>query len=89
MHVEVSVPEESLGPVTADLNARRAEILQLGPRGKWWIVEALAPLAKLFDYADKLRSLSQGRASTSMEPHQYKEAPPDVLQRLLNPTDYY
>ena len=51
--------------------------------------EAYAPLANLFDYIDAVRSLSQGRASTSMEPHAYKEAPPDVLHRLLNPTDYY
>src|SRR5207245_1608314 len=76
MHVEVVTPEEALGAVTADLNARRAEILESSPRGKWWVVEALAPLAKLFDYADKLRSLSQGRANSTMEPHSYRPAPP-------------
>jgi elongation factor G len=83
MHVEVHVPEESLGPVTADLSARRAEIDHTAPRGKWWVVEARAPLAKMFDYADKLRSLSQGRASSSMEPHSYREAPPEVLQSFF------
>jgi elongation factor G len=83
MRVEVSVPDESLGAVTADLNARRSEIIQISPRGKWWVVEALAPLAKMFDYADKLRSLSQGRASSSMEPHSYREAPPEVLQSFF------
>ena len=62
MRIEVAVPEEALGPVTADLSARRAEIQASTPRGKWWVVEALAPLAKMFDYADALRSLSQGRA---------------------------
>jgi elongation factor G len=88
MHVEVATPEESLGPITADLNARRAEILQLGPRGKWWVIEALAPLAKLFDYADKLRSLSQGRASSTMEPHSYRPAPDDVLKGFYDGTAY-
>jgi elongation factor G len=88
MHVEVATPEESLGPITADLNARRSEILQLGPRGKWWVVEALAPLAKLFDYADKLRSLSQGRASSTMEPHSYRPAPDDVLASFYDGTSY-
>jgi elongation factor G len=84
MAVEVAVPEESLGPVTADLNARRAEIRDSSPRGKWWVVEALAPLAKLFDYADKLRSLSQGRASSTMEPHSYAPAPDEVLRGILD-----
>lgn len=84
MSVEVATPEESLGPVTADLNARRAEIQESSPRGKWWVVEARAPLAKMFDYADKLRSLSQGRASSTMEPYAYAPAPDDVLRAILN-----
>ena len=83
MRVEVAVPEEFLGPVTGDLNARRAEIVSSTPRGKWWVVEALAPLAKMFDYADKLRSLSQGRASSTMEPHSYAPAPDEVLRGIL------
>jgi elongation factor G len=83
MKVEVAVPEEALGPVTADLSARRAEIQSSTPRGKWWVVEALAPLAKMFDYADALRSLSQGRASSTMEPHTYAPAPDDVLKAIL------
>jgi elongation factor G len=84
MDVEVATPEESLGPVTADLNARRAEIQESSPRGKWWVVQARAPLAKMFDYADKLRSLSQGRANSTMEPYAYAPAPDDVLRAILN-----
>jgi elongation factor G len=83
MNVEVAVPEEALGPVTADLSARRAEIQATAPRGKWWVVEALAPLAKMFDYADALRSLSQGRASSTMEPHSYAPAPPEVMRGIM------
>jgi elongation factor G len=83
MRVEVAVPEESLGPVTADLSARRAEIQASSPRGKWWVVVALAPLRTMFDYADALRSLSQGRASSTMEPHSYAAAPDEVLKAIL------
>ena len=88
MRVEVAVPEESLGPVTADLSARRAEIQSSAPRGRWWVVEALAPLKEMFDYADKLRSLSQGRASSTMEPHSYARAPDAVLKAILEGEAY-
>jgi elongation factor G len=75
MHLEVTVPEEYLGPVTADLNARRAEIKQMIARGNLRVVEAIVPLKNMFDYADKVRSLSQGRAGYTMEPHSYAPAP--------------
>ena len=88
LRVEVTTPEEFLGPVTADLNARRAEIKDLLSRGKTRIVEALVPAAKMFDYADEVRSISQGRASPSMEPHDYRPAPPEVLDAMLHPEDY-
>src|SRR5207249_11976757 len=80
MHLEVTVPEEYLGPVTADLNARRAEIKELLTRGKLRVIEALVPLAKMFDYSDRVRSLSQGRATFTMEPKTYGPAPDDVLR---------
>lgn len=83
MHLEVTLPEEYLGPVTADLNARRAEISQLLTRGKLRMVEAYVPLRNMFDYSDKVRSLSQGRAGWTMEPHTYAPAPDDVLRGLL------
>ncbi|MFL5340550.1 MAG: elongation factor G [Gemmataceae bacterium] len=85
MRVEVQVPDEYYGAITADLQAKRAEITKTEQRGKWWVVEALVPLARMFDYAEQARSLSQGRASSTMEPHSYREAPPDVLQGILNP----
>jgi elongation factor G len=83
MHLEVTLPEEYLGPVTADLNARRAEISQLLGRGKLRMVEAYVPLRNMFDYSDKVRSLSQGRAGWTMEPHTYAPAPDEVLRNLL------
>ncbi|HLN30590.1 MAG TPA: elongation factor G [Gemmataceae bacterium] len=87
MRLEVTVPEEYLGPVTADLNARRAEIEQLFTRGKLRVIEVLVPLARMFDYSDKIRSLTQGRASWTMEPHAYRPAPDEVLRSMLGTGD--
>jgi elongation factor G len=86
MHLEVTVPEEYLGPVTADLNARRAEITEVMARSKLRVIEALVPLARTFDYSEKVRSLSQGRADWTMEPHAYAPAPEDVLKGFFGET---
>jgi elongation factor G len=80
MHLEVTIPEEYLGAITGDLNARRAEISELLTRGKLRVIEALVPLARTFDYSERVRSLSQGRADWTMEPHAYAPAPEDVLK---------
>ncbi|MFL5329905.1 MAG: elongation factor G [Gemmataceae bacterium] len=82
MKLDVSVPDEFYGNVTADLNARRAEIQATHPHGKWWTITATVPLAKMFDYADRLRSLSQGRASSTMAPHSYAAAPDDIQRQF-------
>jgi elongation factor G len=83
MHLEVTLPEEYLGPVTADLNARRAEITEMHARGKLRVIEARIPLAQTFDYSENVRSLSQGRADWTMEPYAYAPAPPDVLRSFF------
>jgi len=85
MRCEVVIPEDYLGPVTADLNARRAEIREVIARGKLRVVESVVPLRRMFDYSDKVRSLTQGRASWTMEPKSYGPVPQDVLQALMNP----
>jgi len=89
MKLEVTVPEEYLGPVTADLNVRRAEIQQMSPRGKLQMIEATAPLRRMFDYSDAVRSLTQGRAGWSMEPRAYAPVPEDVVRAMLNPEQGY
>ncbi len=89
MKLEVIVPDEFLGPVTSDLNARRAEINKLENREGICTLETIVPLSKMFDYADKVRSLSQGRASSSMEPYRYRPAPEEVLRALLHPEESY
>jgi elongation factor G len=88
LRVEVTAPSEFIGPVTSDLTAKRGEIQKLHSRGAVSVLEALVPAAKMFDYADEVRSLSQGRASPSLEPHSYRPAPDEVLHAMLHPEDY-
>jgi elongation factor G len=89
MKLEVTVPEEFLGPVTSDLNARRAEINKLENRDRLCLLETIVPLSRMFDNADKVRSLSQGRASSTMEPFKYRPAPDEVLHALLHPEEAF
>jgi elongation factor G len=80
MRLEVSTPDECLGDFVGDLQQRRATIVRSEARDKYAIIEAHAPLAELFGYSSAMRSLSQGRATSSIEPHDYAPAPPDVVK---------
>jgi len=75
MKVEVVVPDESLGDVIGDLSARRGHIQGVEARPPMQIVRAAVPLAQMFGYATDLRSMTQGRASYTMEFLEYQEAP--------------
>ena len=77
MALEVVTPEEFLGNIQSDLNSRRAIIVDSDRRGDLCVLNAEAPLIEMFGYSTEIRSLSQGRASFSMEPCRYAEAPPD------------
>ncbi len=88
MKLDVTVPEDYLGPITGDLNARRAMIDEVLHRGKLCVVLARVPLARVFDYSEKVRSLSQGRADPVMEPHSFAPAPDEVLRRKLHPEEF-
>jgi elongation factor G len=80
MKLEVSTPEEFLGDFVGDLQQRRAIIAAAENRGGTSVIEAHAPLAELFGYSGAMRSLSQGRASCSMEPFEYSPAPAKVAE---------
>jgi len=82
MDLEVTVPEEFMGSVIGDLNTRRAKIVSLGTRGKLKNARCEVPLAEMFNYANALRSLTQGRASFSMEPAFYAEVPAMVAEKI-------
>lgn len=83
MRLEVTTPDEFLGNIHSDLMIRRAVITGTEQRGDLQVIHAEAPLAAMFGYSTHVRSLSQGRASYSMEPSRYSEAPAEVLQEML------
>ncbi len=82
MKLEVVVPDEHLGEVLADINGRRGHVLGTDTRGNTQVVSALVPLAETFGYATALRSLTQGRATYSMEFDHYERVPPSVAQEV-------
>ena len=82
MRVEIATPDQSFGDVVADINARRGHVMGVEARGSTQIVRALVPLAETFGYATDLRSLSQGRATYSMEFDHYREVPPQVAEKI-------
>ncbi|MEZ6145241.1 MAG: hypothetical protein R3B91_07355 [Planctomycetaceae bacterium] len=83
MKLEVVTPADFVGNIQADLNARHAVIVGSEPRGDLTVISAEAPLAKMFGYSNQVRSLSQGRASYSMEPLKYDLAPKSVLEDMM------
>ncbi len=82
MKVEVRCPEEYFGAVVGDINARRGMILGSESMGKTQIVHAMVPLAETFGYSTELRSITQGRASYSMEFDHYEEVPKNIAATL-------
>lgn len=84
MKVEVSTPEEFMGDVIGDLNSRRGRIdaMEDIPGGAK-LVRAFVPLASMFGYTNDVRSMSQGRAASTMELAQYEEVPPNVAQEII------
>ena len=83
MRVEVVTPEEFLGDVMGDLNARRGQIQGMEPRANTQTIRATVPLSEMFGYATDLRSATQGRASYSMEFSHYQAVPKQVETGIL------
>jgi elongation factor G len=82
MKMEVVTPEEFLGDIIGDLNSRRGHIEAIETQGKMSIIHASIPLAESFGYATSLRSLTQGRATHSMEFNHYQELPPELADQV-------
>ena len=82
MRVEVTMPEEFMGDVIGDLNSRRGHVEGMESRGSTQVVRAFVPLAQMFGYVTDLRSMTQGRASYSMELSHFAEVPSAVAQEL-------
>lgn len=83
MKVQVITPGDFIGDVTGDLSSKRAKINEMGERGVARIINAEVPLSEMFGYVTKLRSMTQGRGSFSMEFSHYSEAPNNVAQQII------
>ena len=84
MHVEVTTPEDFMGDVIGDLNSRRGRIEAMDDLSDGIkLIKAFVPLANMFGYTGDLRSMSQGRAASTMELAQYEEVPPNVAKEII------
>jgi len=83
MKLEVTTPDEYLGDVIGDMNMRRIKVEHIEQKGTTKIIIGAAPLAQMFGYATALRSLTQGRATYTMEPSFYKEVPKDIMEKVI------
>ncbi len=83
MRVEVTMPRDFIGDVIGDINSRRGNVEAMDERGTTQVVRAFVPLAEMFGYATDLRSMTQGRASYSMELSHYAEVPGNLAQELV------
>jgi elongation factor G len=82
MNVEITVPEEFMGQVTGDINARRGRVLGMEVKGKNQAVKAQVPLAEMFKYASDLRSVTGGRGSYTMSFSHYEIVPARIAQAI-------
>jgi len=83
MKVEVVTPEKFMGDVTGTLNSRRGQITEMFDRGMNKVIRANVPLAEMFGYVTTLRSVTEGRASSTMEFGQYEIVPPNVAKDII------
>jgi elongation factor G len=80
MKVEVVTPEQNMGDIIGNLNSKRGQIDEMRDRGQMKVIDAKVPLAEMFGYATEIRSMTQGRASYSMEFSHYQEVPNNVAE---------
>ncbi|MBT9283155.1 MAG: elongation factor G [Hydrogenibacillus schlegelii] len=81
--IEVTVPEEYMGDIIGDINARRGRIEGMEPRGNVQVIRGYVPLAEMFGYATDLRSRTQGRGTYVMQFSHYEEVPPNIARAII------
>lgn len=84
MKIEVTVPEEYMGDVIGDINARRGRMEGMEAQSGNQVIRGFIPLSEMFGYATDLRSKTQGRGTYSMEPSHYEEVPKSVLDQIVS-----
>ncbi|MFZ0014618.1 MAG: elongation factor G [Acidimicrobiia bacterium] len=83
MDVEVTTPEEYMGDVIGDLNARRGKVEGMNQRGNSQVIKAQVPMSEMFGYATDLRSKTQGRATYSMQFNSYQDVPDSIAEEIV------
>ena len=83
MKLEVITPEENMGDIVGDLNRRRGQVNDMGDRSGSKIVKAIVPLSEMFGYVTSLRTLSSGRATSTMEFSHYAETPANIAEEVI------
>jgi len=83
MKVEVATPDEFFGDVLGDISSRRGQVTNVDQRGHLRVISSIIPLAETFGYATDLRSLSQGRATYTMEFDHYEEVPVSIAEHIV------
>jgi elongation factor G len=83
MKLEVVTPEQFLGDIIGDLNAKRGHIIKVDTQGETYVIHCLVPLAESFGYATRLRSISQGRATHSLEFNSYETIPAELTDQII------
>ena len=83
MDVEVVTPEEYMGAVVGDLNSRRGRIVSMEARGNSQVIRANVPLGQMFGYVTDLRSMTQGRATSTMQFARYEEVPAAIAEEIM------
>jgi elongation factor G len=84
MSLEIVTPEEFMGDVMGDLNSRRGNVLGMEARGNAQIIRGEAPLSEMFGYATTLRSMTQGRAVSTMTLHHYAMVPDSIAEKIIS-----
>jgi len=83
MEVEVTTPEDYMGDIVGDLSRRRGKVQGMSDRNGAKIIDAEVPLSEMFGYSTQLRSMSQGRATYSMQFKHYEEVPNNIAQEII------
>jgi elongation factor G len=83
MKVEVVTPEENMGDIVGDLNKRRGQVNDMFDRAGAKVIKAIVPLSEMFGYVTTLRTLSSGRATSTMEFSHYEETPSNVSEEVI------
>jgi len=83
MKLEVITPEENMGDIVGDLNRRRGQVNDMGDRAGAKVVKAEVPLSEMFGYVTTLRTLSSGRATSTMEFSHYAQTPSNISEEVI------